>query len=158
MDAATGHHDLASSNSARTCEEARCELVLPSGEEVSPFSNRLCRAHANCYENLPIFAALILLALVTDNAGITDSLARWVLVARVAQSTVHLISTSELAVTLRATFHSVQLGIEAYWVVQLGLLGFAQWPRLTGLQWKSRERWVCSASATSGAHSDLAIR
>ena len=97
----------------------------PSGEEISPFSNRLCRAHANCYENLPIFAALILLALVTDNAGITDSLARWVLVARVAQSTVHLISTSELAVTLRATFHSVQLGIEAYWVVQLGLLGFS---------------------------------
>ena len=97
----------------------------PSGEEISPFSNRLCRAHANCYENLPIFAALILLALVTDNAGITDSLARWVLVARVAQSMVHLISTSELAVTLRATFHSVQLGIEAYWVVQLGLLGFS---------------------------------
>ena len=97
----------------------------PSGEEISPFSNRLCRAHANCYENLPIFAALILLALVTDNAGITDSLARWALVARVAQSTVHLISTSELAVTLRATFHSVQLGIEAYWVVQLGLLGFS---------------------------------
>ncbi len=97
----------------------------PGGEEVSPLANRLCRAHANCYENLPIFGALILLALVTDNAGITDSLARWVLVARVAQSTVHLISTSELAVTLRATFHSVQLGIEAYWVVQLGLLGFA---------------------------------
>ena len=97
----------------------------PSGEDISPFANRLCRAHANCYENLPIFAALILLALVTDNAGITDSLARWALVARVAQSTVHLISTSEIAVTLRATFHAVQLGIEAYWVVQLGLLGFA---------------------------------
>jgi uncharacterized MAPEG superfamily protein len=97
----------------------------PSGEEVSPSCNRLCRAHANCYENLPIFAALILLALVTDNAGITDSLARWALVARVAQSTVHLISTSEIAVSLRATFHSVQLGIEAYWVVQLGLLGFS---------------------------------
>lgn len=98
---------------------------LPSGEDVSPFSNRLCRAHANCYENLPVFAALILLALVTDNAGITDSLARWVLVARVAQSTVHLISTSEMAVSLRAVFLLVQLGIEAYWVVQLGLLGFS---------------------------------
>ena len=97
----------------------------PSGEDISPFANRLCRAHANCYESLPIFAALILLALVTDNAGITDSLARWALVARVAQSTVHLISTSEIAVTLRATFHAVQLGIEEYWVVQLGLLGFA---------------------------------
>lgn len=96
----------------------------PFGSDVSAFSGRLCRAHANCYENLPIFAAIILVALVTDNAGITDSLARWVLVARVAQTTVHLISTSEMAVTLRATIFTVQLGIEAYWVVQLGLLGF----------------------------------
>ncbi len=105
-------------------KERRANEFAPSGEDVSPFSGRLCRAHANCYENLPIFAALILLALVTDNAGITDSLARWVLVARVAQSTVHLISTSEMAVTLRATLFLVQLGIEAYWVAQLGLLGF----------------------------------
>lgn len=97
----------------------------PSGEEVSPFSARLCRAHANCYENLPIFAALILLALVTDHAGITDSLAPWVLVARVAQSLVHLISTSEIAVTIRATLFTVQLGIEAYWIVQFGLLSCA---------------------------------
>ncbi len=96
----------------------------PFGSDVSLFSGRLCRAHANCYENLPIFAALILLALVTDNAGITNSLARWVLVARVAQSVVHLISTSEMAVALRATLFTVQLGIEAYWVVQLGLFGF----------------------------------
>ncbi|MGB5548411.1 MAG: MAPEG family protein [Polyangiales bacterium] len=105
-------------------KERAANDFLPSGEDVSPFSNRLCRAHANCYENLPVFAALILLALVTGNAGITDPLARWVLVARVAQSMVHLISTSEMAVSLRAVFLLVQLGIEAYWVVQLGLLGF----------------------------------
>jgi len=105
-------------------KERAANDFLPTGEDVSPFSNRLCRAHANCYENLPVFAALILLALVTGNAGITDPLARWVLVARVAQSMVHLISTSEMAVSLRAVFLLVQLGIEAYWVVQLGLLGF----------------------------------
>ncbi|KPK53409.1 MAG: hypothetical protein AMJ63_06460, partial [Myxococcales bacterium SG8_38_1] len=29
----------------------------PSGEEGSAFMQRLCRAHANCYENLPVFAA-----------------------------------------------------------------------------------------------------
>lgn len=97
----------------------------PFGSDVSAFSGRLCRAHANSYENLPIFAAIILVALVTDNAGVTDSLARWVVLARVAQSTVHLISTSQMAVTLRATIFSVQLGIEAYWVIQLGLLGFS---------------------------------
>ena len=96
----------------------------PDGADVSEFSGRLCRAHANTYENLPIFGALILVAMVTQNVAITDPLARWVLVARVAQSTVHLISTSEMAVSIRATIYGVQLGIMAYWVVQLGLLGF----------------------------------
>lgn len=96
----------------------------PSGEDVSPFSARLCRAHANCYENLPVFGALILIALVTDHAAITDPLARWVLVARVAQSSVHLISTSETAVSIRGALYWLQLGVQAYWVVQLGLLGF----------------------------------
>ena len=86
---------------------------------------RLCRAHANCYENLPVFASLILLAAVTGNSAITDPLARWVLVARVAQSTVHLISTSEIAVSARATLLVLQIAIEVYWVVQLGLLGFS---------------------------------
>jgi uncharacterized MAPEG superfamily protein len=97
----------------------------PWGEDVSPFSARLCRAHANCYENLAVFAALILLAIVTGHGEITDPLARWVLAARVAQSVVHLISTSEMAVNVRVTFLLVQLGIEAYWIVQLGLLGFS---------------------------------
>jgi uncharacterized MAPEG superfamily protein len=96
----------------------------PDGSDCGPFSERLCRAHANCYENLPMFAALILVALGTGNAAITDPLARWVLVARVAQSVTHLISVSELAVTIRVTFFSVQLAIMAYWVFQLGMLGF----------------------------------
>lgn len=106
-------------------KERRANDFKPSGEDVSPFSGRLCRAHANCYENLPIFGSLILLALVTGNAAITDPLARWVLTARVSQSLVHLTSTSEIAVSIRAGLFVVQLAIEAYWVVQLGLLGFS---------------------------------
>jgi len=96
----------------------------PSGSDVSEFSGRLCRAHANCYENLAMFAALVLLAMVTGNGAVTDPLARWVLVARVAQSTVHLISTSELAVMIRVTFFLVQVGIMVSWAYQLGMLGF----------------------------------
>lgn len=96
----------------------------PRGNDGSAFYGRLSRAHANCYENLPLFGALVLLAMVTGNGDITDPLARWVLVARFAQSIVHMISTSEMAVTIRVTFLLVQLGIEAYWIVQLGLLGF----------------------------------
>jgi hypothetical protein len=71
-----------------------------------------------------MFASLVLLAMVTGNGAITDPLARWVLVARVAQSTVHLISTNEMAVTIRVTLFMVQVGIMVFWVYQLGMLGF----------------------------------
>lgn len=96
----------------------------PDGADISGFSARLCRAHANCYENLPMFGGLILLAIATGHVSITDPLARWVLVFRVAQSIVHLISANDVAVTVRAGLYSAQLGIMGYWVVRLGMLGF----------------------------------
>ena len=96
----------------------------PGQEEISPLAQRLSRAHANCYENLPMFGALVLVAIATGNAAITDPLARWLLVARVAQSAVHVMSTSVMAVNVRGTLQWIQLLIMAYWVVQLGLLGF----------------------------------
>jgi uncharacterized MAPEG superfamily protein len=89
------------------------------GSDVSEFSNRLCRAHANCYESLPIFGALVLAALVTGHGGITDALAPWVLAARVGQSVTHLISTSSQAVLVRFGFFSVQFAIEVYFAVAL---------------------------------------
>ena len=91
----------------------------PDGSDVSDASVRLCRVHANCVENLPIFGALVLLAIATGNSTVTDSLAMWVLAARVAQSVTHLLSTSNLAVTVRVTLFSVQLAIEVWWVAQL---------------------------------------
>lgn len=51
----------------------------------------------------------------------TDPLAMPLLYARVAQSTVHLISTSVPAVLLRATLFAVQLAIAAAWIVRLAL-------------------------------------
>ena len=91
----------------------------PDGKDVSPFSNRLCRAHANCYENLPLFAAVILLALVMGRNGVTDPLALWFLGARVAQSVTHLISTSHNAVLVRFAFFAVQIAILVYWLFRL---------------------------------------
>ena len=91
----------------------------PDGSDVSDASVRLCRVHANCVENLPIFGAIVLLAIATGNSTVTDSLAMWVLAARVAQSMTHLLSTSNLAVTVRVTLFSVQLAIEVWWVAQL---------------------------------------
>jgi len=94
----------------------------PDGSDVSEFSNRLCRAHANCVENLPIFAAIILFAIVTRQADVTNSLALVVVFARIAQSVVHLISASAQAVMLRATLFMIQLGVMAWWAYQFLIL------------------------------------
>ena len=90
-----------------------------TGDDVSPFSNRLCRAHANCYENLPIFGAIIAVAVISGNAAVTDALAYWVLGARVLQSCIHLVSTSELAVMARFGAFAAQIGVEISWIVGL---------------------------------------
>ncbi len=91
----------------------------PDGSDVSEFSGRLSRAHANCYESLPAFAAIVLVAVVSGHAQLTDPLAPWALVARVAQSTTHLVSTSTRAVTVRFAFFSVQVAIQGWWVFKL---------------------------------------
>lgn len=91
----------------------------PDGADVSPFSNRLCRAHANCLENLPLFAVIALYALISDQTSVTDPLAPLLLAARIGQSTVHIISTSIAAVMLRASFFSIQLGLMGWFLIHL---------------------------------------
>ena len=91
----------------------------PGGDDVSPFSARLCRAHANCYEFFPIAGGLMLLALATGRAATTDPLASWLLLARLAQSATHLTSTSVMAVQVRFAFFLAQAIICAWWVVAL---------------------------------------
>jgi uncharacterized MAPEG superfamily protein len=81
----------------------------PGGADVSDFSVRLCRAHANCYENLPVFGALVAVALATDRASLVGQLAMWVVYARIAQSIVHLISVSPPAIMTRFAFYLVQI-------------------------------------------------
>lgn len=92
---------------------------LVSGEDVSPFSARLCRAHANCYENLPGFAAIVLVAITTGHTELTDALALWAIAARVCQSTIHLVSTRKYPVMARFAMQVVQVGIQTVWVIGL---------------------------------------
>jgi uncharacterized MAPEG superfamily protein len=87
----------------------------PDNSNLSPFMQRLARAHANCVEGLPIFGGLLVVALLTNRAGITDPLAPWLLAARLIQSTTHLASLSVLAVNIRFLAFVVQIGIAAYW-------------------------------------------
>jgi uncharacterized MAPEG superfamily protein len=92
---------------------------LVSGDDVSPFSGRLCRAHANCYESLPAYACIILVAAFSGLTAITDPLALWALAARVGQSTSHIISISNRFVQLRFAFFMAQLVIQFVWLTQL---------------------------------------
>jgi uncharacterized MAPEG superfamily protein len=87
----------------------------PDNSNLSPFMQRLARAHANCVESLPVFGGLLVVALLTGRTGITDPLAPWLLAARLIQSTAHLASLSVLAVNVRFSAFVVQMAIAAYW-------------------------------------------
>lgn len=91
----------------------------PDNANLSPFMQRLTRAHANCIEGLPIFGGLMLIAIVSGRTALTDPLAYVFLGARILQSIVHLTSLTAAAVTLRFTLFAVQMGIGVYWAFGL---------------------------------------
>jgi uncharacterized MAPEG superfamily protein len=95
---------------------ARANEFTPDNSNLSPFMQRLARAHANCVESLPLFGGLLLVALVTGRPETTDPLAPWLLGARLVQSGIHLASTSPNAVKARFAAFVVQLAIALYWV------------------------------------------
>jgi uncharacterized MAPEG superfamily protein len=70
---------------------------------------RLNRAHMNCLENLPMFAAVVLTAAVAGiHAPMLGTLAQTYLAARIGQSVTHVMSGSVIAVNVRFTFFVVQ--------------------------------------------------
>ena len=91
----------------------------PENSNLSPFMQRLARAHANCVEGIPLFGGLMLAAVVTSSTEVTDQLAYVFLGARVIQSVIHLVSLSPIAVTMRFSAFAVQMGIGLYWCYQL---------------------------------------
>lgn len=72
---------------------------------------RLEDAHANCLENLPVFAVIVLAAAAMDKSGSVNTLAPYVLYARIGQTLAHLWGTGPVQVFVRASFWSVQLGL-----------------------------------------------
>jgi uncharacterized MAPEG superfamily protein len=91
----------------------------PDGRDVPAFGNRLNRARDNCYETLPLFAALALAASIAGKLAVTDPLAMYVLYARVGQSVTHLASIGVPAVMVRFALFAVQLVIYLIWTVRL---------------------------------------
>ena len=110
-------------------EVIRSKLVLtgavpangfnPENSNLSPFMQRLARAHANCLEGLPVFGGLMLLAVVAGRSAVTDPLAYVLLGGRIVQSVIHLISTSSVAVTARFTAFALQIAVAVYWAFKL---------------------------------------
>ncbi|KFG69666.1 MAPEG family protein [Microvirga sp. BSC39] len=76
----------------------------------SDWYQRAMRAHMNCVENLPVFAAIVLCATAAGaDSHLLDWLAGAILVGRICQTTVHLALTpSDLAVSIRFAFFFVQ--------------------------------------------------
>lgn len=85
----------------------------------APLVRRIEDAHANCMENLPVFAVLVLAAAVTGRAAAIDALAPWVLYARLGQSAAHLWGVGPLQVGVRAGCWAVQLVLFVWMLLRL---------------------------------------
>ena len=80
---------------------------------------RMEDAHANCLENLPVFAVIVLAAAAMGRLDAIAALAPFVLYARIGQSMIHLLGVGKMHVLVRATFWSVQLGLFIWMLAKL---------------------------------------
>jgi hypothetical protein len=91
----------------------------PDADGESSFLQRLTRAHANVVECFPFVGGMLLLAIAMEKPFITDGLAPYVILARLAQTLTHLLSTSAVAVQIRFAFFLVQVAICIYWCAKI---------------------------------------
>lgn len=83
------------------------------------FFQRAKGAHLNALENLPAFAAVVIIATLMGKSAVVDGLACYVLYARIAQSVTHLIGNSSPLVLLRAGFFVAQVALVGYMALML---------------------------------------
>lgn len=102
--------------STSTGKEAN--TFAPDGSDVRGLAQRLVRVHANCCENIPLFLVLLLFAIATEQTAITDDGALILLGARIAQSVLHMVSTSLAAVSLRFVLFVVQILTVVCWLIR----------------------------------------
>jgi len=79
--------------------------TFPSGKEHDgpQWYQRVMRSHANCLENLPLFACVVLVNKLFGKANL-DSSADFYVLFRVFQSLIHWCSTNDIAINLRFAF------------------------------------------------------
>jgi uncharacterized MAPEG superfamily protein len=88
-------------------------------ESDAAIVRRMEDAHANCLENLLVFAVIVLAAAVTGRLAAIDTIAPFVLYARVGQTLAHLSGTGKANVLVRATCWSLQLGLFVWMLAKL---------------------------------------
>jgi uncharacterized MAPEG superfamily protein len=83
----------------------------PDEVQGTDWYKRAMRAHANCVENLPIYTAVVIALLVTGaSSPWLDLLAIILLIARIAQSTLHIGPTqTEMVACARFNCYAVQI-------------------------------------------------
>lgn len=91
----------------------------PAGEDMPGFGQRVTRAHLNCVENLPVFAAVVAAAGFSGQFGVMEGTVMYILYARIAQSSVHMISGSLPASLIRGTLFAAQAILMLYYVFQM---------------------------------------
>lgn len=103
-------------------KQARPNSFNPAVPHGSERYQRSMRAHANCVENLPVFAALVLLGSSLGVASHSFQVVAFaVLPARVLQTVAHVSSGRNRAVLARFVFFCVQLACFVFLAVELVL-------------------------------------
>jgi uncharacterized MAPEG superfamily protein len=98
----------------------------PDEDQGTDRYRRAMRAHANCLENLPIYIVVVIALLVTEaKSPWLDGLAIILLIARIAQSVLHIgLTQTELVAGARFGFYSVQIAcmiIMGSWAAAIAL-------------------------------------
>jgi uncharacterized MAPEG superfamily protein len=98
---------------------AEFQADVPHG---SDWYRRAMRAHANCLENLPVYAAIVLAAVAAGvRSGTLDVLAITLFAARVLQTLTHVaFEQTDAVVSVRFAFFAMQLGC-MLWMIALVL-------------------------------------
>jgi len=91
----------------------------PNGDDLPGFGRRITRAHLNCVETLPVFVAVVAAAALAEQMAILEGTVMYILYARLAQSTVHIISASTPMVFIRASLFTVQVVLMLYYAKEI---------------------------------------
>jgi len=100
-------------------EKIPLNAFSPDGDDLPGFGRRVTRAHLNCVETLPVFAAIVVAASMSGQMHVLEATVIYVLYARLAQSIVHMVSATVPAVFIRGSLFTVQVVLMLFYVVKL---------------------------------------